>query len=164
MKKISYNIPNAASLFVIITLALATTGCGTTNEPTTATNPDASGSGSAGGKNSAAVASVTILPTADKAGYKDGTYSAVGNYNSPGGPEEIGVSVTLKNNLITNASVEVKATRRKSLMVQQDFADHFKPFVIGKNINEVKLDKVSGSSLTPAGFNDAIAKIKAQAK
>jgi hypothetical protein len=40
----------------------------------------------------------------------------------------------------------------------------YKQYVVGKKIDEVQLTKVSGSSLTPQGFNDALAKIKAEAK
>jgi hypothetical protein len=36
--------------------------------------------------------------------------------------------------------------------------------VVGKNIDEVNLGKVSGSSLTPIGFNNAIEDIRSQAK
>jgi hypothetical protein len=35
---------------------------------------------------------------------------------------------------------------------------------VGKNINDLKLTKIAGSSLTPMGFNDAVAKIKMKAK
>lgn len=96
--------------------------------------------------------------------YKDGTYSTVGMYKSPAGTEEIGVTITLKNDIITEVSVEPKATARRSVEMQQDFAANYKPMVVGKNIASVNLGKVSGASLTPMGFNDAIAKIEAQAK
>jgi len=36
--------------------------------------------------------------------------------------------------------------------------------VIGKNIADVQLSRVSGSSLTPEGFNNALATIKSQAQ
>ena len=36
--------------------------------------------------------------------------------------------------------------------------------VVGKNIDEVAITKVAGSSLTPKGFTDALEKIKADAK
>jgi hypothetical protein len=36
--------------------------------------------------------------------------------------------------------------------------------VVGKNISELQLTKVSGSSLTPQGFMDALEKIKAEAQ
>lgn len=51
-----------------------------------------------------------------------------------------------------------------SARFQDLFAQNYKPLVIGKNIDEVQLGKVSGSSLTPMGFNDALAKIKTQAQ
>ncbi len=96
--------------------------------------------------------------------YQDGVYEMVGEYVSPGGPETVGVTITLANGVITDANVEVLATRPASVDKQTDFAANYKPMVIGKNIDEVVLTKVSGSSLTPKGFNDALEKIKQQAK
>lgn len=96
--------------------------------------------------------------------YKDGEYSAVGSYNSPGGVETVGVKLTLKNDVVTAVTVEPKSTRPISLKMQQTVAANVGAIVVGKKLAEVKLDKVSGSSLTPKGFNDAIAKIKVSAK
>lgn len=96
--------------------------------------------------------------------YKDGNFTATGNYNSPGGAEEIVVNVSVKDDVITDASVEVKATRPASLNWQNVVKDNIKSLVVGKKLDEVVLDKVSGSSLTPKGWNDAIAKIKVSAK
>lgn len=95
--------------------------------------------------------------------YKDGTYTVDGDYTSPGGAEIIGVTVTLKDGVITESSVETKATRPNSVKFQGIFAENYKPLVDGKKIDEVKLDKVSGSSLSPKGFNDALEKIKTEA-
>ncbi len=95
--------------------------------------------------------------------YKDGTYTAVGEYMSPGGPEQIGLSLTVKNNVITDATFTPKAERPMSVRFQDMFAAGYKEFVVGKKLDEVNLTKVSGSSLTPKGFNDALAKIKAEA-
>jgi len=99
-----------------------------------------------------------------KSTYKDGTYSAIGNYTSPGGAETLGVSLTLANGVVKDATVEKKAFRPNSIEFQTEFADNFKPQVIGKSIDEIHLTKVSGSSLAPKGFNDAVDKIKAEAK
>ncbi len=96
--------------------------------------------------------------------YKDGTYQATGNYVSPGGPREIGVTVTISNGQITDSQFEGKATDATSKRFQGEFGNNYKTFVIGKNIDEVMLTKVSGSSLTPKGFDDALNKIKQQAK
>ncbi len=96
--------------------------------------------------------------------YKDGTYSAIGNYNSPGGAEEVGIKVTIKGDIITDAVAEVMATRPASKNWQTAFSGGVKEAVVGKKLDEVKLDKVSGSSLTPKGWNEAIAEIQVQAK
>lgn len=103
-------------------------------------------------------------PVAMVGAYKNGEYSAVGNYESPGGPEEVYVSLMLKDNVITDVTFETKAERPLSVKFQEIFGADYKQYVVGKNIDEVELTKVSGSSLTPKGFNDALAKIKAEAK
>ncbi len=102
-------------------------------------------------------------PSAATHTYKDGTYSTVGSYKSPAGPEEIGVTLTLKNNIITDITVTPKATARRSIELQNAFAADYKPMVLGKSIVGLSLGKVAGASLTPMGFNDALAKIEAQA-
>lgn len=109
---------------------------------------------------------VVVSPTSATmaAVYRNETYSAEGDYTSPGGDEHLMVKVTLQDGIITDAEVTPEATRPNSVKFQEIFAANFKPLVVGKNIDEVKLDKVSGSSLSPKGFNDALDKIKAQAK
>ena len=102
---------------------------------------------------------VTTAPT-----YKDGTYTADGNYLSPGGAESITVTLTLKDNIVTDATVISHATIANSIHYQGVFIANYKPLVIGKDISTLNLTKVSGSSLTPKGFNDAVAKIKVQAQ
>lgn len=107
----------------------------------------------------------TAMADSEKASsYKDGTYTVVGEYTSPGGPEELGVTLILAKGVVTDATVEVKATRPASKARQTDFAENYKTEIVGKNIDEINLGKVSGSSLTPKGFNDAVDKIKAEAK
>lgn len=103
-------------------------------------------------------------PTTVTAEYQDGSFSADGNYVSPGGPRDIDISITLANGIITDATFEGKATDPASKRFQGEFAEGFKAMVVGKNIDEVNLTKVAGSSLTPKGFNDALSKIKTQAK
>lgn len=96
--------------------------------------------------------------------YKDGTYTAVGSYRSPAGPETITVTTTVKNDVITGVSVVPHATHQTSIRLQGLFIGGYQQYVVGKDIDSVKLGAVSGSSLTPIGFNDALAKIKAKAK
>ncbi|HRH32873.1 MAG TPA: FMN-binding protein [bacterium] len=95
--------------------------------------------------------------------YKDGSYSSVGNYMSPGGSETVDLSLTLKDGIITDANFLPNSERPMSLRFQNQFAAGYKELVVGKKISEVNLTKVSGSSLTPKGFNDAVAQIKAKA-
>ena len=96
--------------------------------------------------------------------YKDGNYFALGDYNSPGGAEEIKATINLKNDIIISATIESKASRPNSQKFQKIFIENFKPLIIGKNLDQVELHTVSGSSLTSGGWNDAIEKIKIQAK
>lgn len=104
-------------------------------------------------------------PTPNTTGYKDGNYTATGNYISPGGPESIEVSVTLQDGNIADINVVSKAERPQSKQMQAAFISGYKTQVIGKPIDQVELvGAISGSSLTPQGFNDAIEKIKDQAQ
>ena len=96
--------------------------------------------------------------------YKDGEYKQVGSYTSPAGQETIDVDLTLKGGVVTEVVVTPKAENPKSKYLQGVFIDNFKPMVVGKNIKDLNLGKVAGSSLTPKGFNDALTKIKAEAK
>lgn len=58
---------------------------------------------------------------------------------SPGGEEQMGVTLTFKDGLITDAQIKPMTDRPISLAMQDIFAQNFKQFVIGKNINEVHL-------------------------
>lgn len=106
----------------------------------------------------------TTPPPVTSSVYKDGSYSAVGTYTAPSGEESIGVSVTLAGDVVKDVSVTANATNSDSKKYQQKFIAGYKTMVVGKKISDIKLSKVSGSSLTPNGFNDAIAKIEAGAK
>ncbi len=105
----------------------------------------------------------TEMPAAD-ARYKDGTYSATGAYVSPGGAESVGVTLTLVGGIITDASFEAHAEIPISQMMQKVFSENFRPMVVGKPLEGLALSKVSTSSLTPVGFNDALEKIRAEAE
>jgi hypothetical protein len=110
------------------------------------------------------VATPAIAPKKTASVYTNGTYSATGSYGSPGGQEQLSVTLTLTNDIITAVSVTPGAYDRRSQNYQNAFISGYKQYVLGKNIADVNLTRVSGSSLTPAGFNDALAQIKAQAK
>lgn len=96
--------------------------------------------------------------------FRDGTYEAVGTYSYHAGTESISVSITLKDGKVEDVVVKGNAKAPTSKMMQEDFIANFKTLVVGKDITEVKLGKVSGSSLTPIGFNAAVEDIKTQAQ
>lgn len=109
------------------------------------------------------VTNSTPTMTSKTSQYKNGKYMVVGDYVSPGGPEQIDVSLTLENGIVKEVMVTPKATLPGSLNFQQKFAEGISGVVVGKSLGELNVDKVSGSSLTPKGFNDAVEKIKSQA-
>lgn len=96
--------------------------------------------------------------------FKDGSYEAKGSYRSPGGTESITVKVTLKDGIITDTSAISGATSSTSSGYQEQFIENYKQKVVGKKVDQVSLSKVSGSSLTSQGFNDALAEIRSEAK
>jgi uncharacterized protein with FMN-binding domain len=109
--------------------------------------------------------STTSSPTstATTGGFKDGSYTATGSYGTPGGTQRIEVTLSLSGGVITKASVKNQATDRESSGFQDEFIAAFSSKVVGKKLSEVSLGKTSGSSLTPRGFNAALATIKNQA-
>lgn len=96
--------------------------------------------------------------------YKDGTYTANGTYRSPAGSETVGLSITLKDDIVTSVVVTPNATNVNSIKYQGQFTAGIAAQVIGKDIDSLAVAKVSGSSLTAGGFNDALVKIKAEAR
>lgn len=107
---------------------------------------------------------VTTKPTEETSTYKDGTYKATGTYTSPAGEETASISLTLKDDVITNAIFTVSATNPGSKVWQGKFNEGYEAVVVGKKIDELSLSVVNGSSLTPKGFMDAVADIKVEAK
>jgi uncharacterized protein with FMN-binding domain len=96
--------------------------------------------------------------------YKDGTYSATGNYTSPAGAEQVDVTLTIANGVITDTQFTGKAVNPVSQKRQQAFAEGYEQLVVGKSVDEVSLSVVNGSSLAPKGFMDAVQKIKVEAR
>jgi uncharacterized protein with FMN-binding domain len=96
--------------------------------------------------------------------YKDGTYAANGDYQSPDGQESINVTLTLKDSTIRAVTVTGNGVTPDSRRYQGKFIGGVQAAVVGKKINGLQLSRVSGASLTPMGFNDALSKIESQAK
>lgn len=98
------------------------------------------------------------------ASYKDGEYTETGKYISPGGQESIEVTLILSGGTITDATVIGDATSGEAKEYQEKFISSYKQNVVGKDVDEVSLSRVAGSSLTSNGFNDALELIKADAR
>lgn len=96
--------------------------------------------------------------------YKDGTYTAASDYSTPGGSEGVTVTLTIQNDAVTESSLSFTTNDREARQYQQSFNSGYKTLVVGKDIDEIKLSRVSGSSLTSGGFNAAIEQIKSEAK
>lgn len=106
----------------------------------------------------------TAPATAHTTRYKNGTYTATGSYSSPGGPEQIGVTLTLANDTISRLSVDTSTASGPAEQFQNQFAEGIDALVVGKRLDQVSVSRVSGSSLTSAGFDKAIATIAAHAR
>jgi uncharacterized protein with FMN-binding domain len=109
--------------------------------------------------NAAPVANAESPP---RARYTDGVYTARGQYG--GQPSFVIVTVTLKDGVIAEVSVQPQAYVPRSLELQKAFAAAVPQVVVGKPIDQVKVGKLAGSSGTPKGFNDAIRQIRDQAR
>jgi uncharacterized protein with FMN-binding domain len=97
--------------------------------------------------------------------YKDGTYTATGIYNSPGGDESIKITITLASNVVTSTSAisESNPDTPISSVYQSQFIGAYKTLVVGKKITHITAKNVGGSSLTALGYNSAVDQIEKQA-
>jgi uncharacterized protein with FMN-binding domain len=96
-------------------------------------------------------------------GYKDGTYKADGTYKSPNGTETVGVQLTLANGTVSAVEITEHPSNPNTRKFQGQFAGGIAEQVVGKSLDEIKVSKVAGSSLTSGGFNQAVEEIKTQA-
>ena len=105
----------------------------------------------------------TAQTTAASTGkYADGTYTASGSYQTPETVETISVT-PLDNDVITEVNVIGDPQARETQQYQGQFIGGISDVVVGKNIDEISVSRVAGSSLTSKGFNSAVDKIKSEA-
>jgi uncharacterized protein with FMN-binding domain len=104
------------------------------------------------------------VPNSSPSNYKDGTFSASSDYNVPSSYENIKVSLTIKNGLITATNITNSQGDNESARWQDRFASAYKSYVVGKSIKDLNLSYVGGASDTTQGFNDALEQIKTQAR
>lgn len=94
---------------------------------------------------------------------KDGSYSATGEYQSPGGASAVAVTLTLQSGTITALTVVPKAENATARQYEAQFASGVNAVVVGKKIAGLHVGAVSGSSLTGQGFESALAAIQKEA-
>lgn len=116
-----------------------------------------------GGSAAASDPAPTAAAASDQT-YTDGTYTQTGSYQSPAGPEEVGVTITLEADVVTAVEVEPMPDNPTTTMYQERFAGGISDAIVGKKLDELAVDKVAGSSLTSGGFNEATGKIKSEAQ
>ncbi len=111
-------------------------------------------------------AASSAAPSAATGGgsYQDGTYSADGNYVSPNGNETVGVELTLAGGAVTDVKITEHPSNPNTRKFQGEFAGGIQSQIVGKSMDEIKVSKVAGSSLTSGGFNQAVEKIKSEAQ
>lgn len=136
-----------AGLFVLA-------GCsGTADAETpnsTGSTPDAGSSSSSSGGDSTGT-------------YADGTYTAEGSYQTPETVEEISVTLTLADGVVTDVEVAGDPQAPESKQYQGQFIAGIADEVDGKALDDLNVSRVAGSSLTSGGFNKAVESIKEQA-
>jgi uncharacterized protein with FMN-binding domain len=140
-----------------LSLAGTVAGCA----PSAAEAPPANG---ANGNASAAPSGGSTALAGSGGSYKDGTYSADGNYVSPNGTETVGVQLTLAAGRVTDVQITQHPSNPNTRKFQGEFAGGIAAQVVGKNLDELNVSKVAGSSLTSGGFNQAVGKIKSEAQ
>ena len=144
-----------------LSLAGTVAGCApsaTQSTPTSTggSSPETSGAASPSGTSSSLASSGSV--------YQDGTYSADGTYVSPNGTETVGVELTLAAGKVTAVNITQHPSNPNTRKFQGEFAGGIASQIVGKNIDELNVSKVAGSSLTSGGFKQAVEKIKAEAQ
>lgn len=118
---------------------------------------------STGSASSAPIAGTGASSSA-ASGYKDGTYSADGNYVSPNGTETVGVELTISGGNVSGVNITQHPSNPNTRKFQGEFAGGIAAQIVGKKLDELRVSKVAGSSLTSGGFNQAVEKIKSEAQ
>lgn len=95
--------------------------------------------------------------------YADGTYTAEGSYQTPESVETVSVTITLESDVVTAVEVTGDPQARESEQYQSQFIGGIQDEVVGRNIDDISVDRVGGSSLTSGGFNAALDEIRTEA-
>lgn len=93
-----------------------------------------------------------------------GTYAYDVTYATPAGNTDMTVTFALKNNVITDVNLAGNPQHQTSLQYETLLEAELGTLIIGKELSQVPAiaAKTAGSSLTPAGFNQALAQLQAE--
>lgn len=152
--RINTSVITTAGLAVVLGLTAcsdATPQSGVaTSDPSSPTTPDSKDS-------------TTMSPSAPStAEFADGEYSATGWYGSL--PSHHDVTLTIEDGAVTDVEISTPAEDETSLGYQQRFAAALPDAIIGRDIADLTVDRLAGSSGCSEGFMDALAKIKEEAE
>lgn len=137
-----------------------------TSTSSTATDPTAATAGTAttDSTSTPAVSTTTSSPTSST-GYKDGTYKTTANYVVPhGASNSLTASVTISGGKVTAVTVNNDYSDQESSMYIDSFMSSMQSVVVGKSVDGLSLSRIGGASLTTQAFDDALAKIRTDAK
>jgi uncharacterized protein with FMN-binding domain len=113
-------------------------------------------------QSSATTANSRDKPANTSARYRDGVYEARGWYGNL--PSHVDVTITLTQERVTHVKVTPRATDPTSLEYQRWFAEAVPRAVTGRPLDQIHVGRLAGASGTPDGFNDALSKIKREAR
>lgn len=149
-----------------LSVVVAVAACGDADAATEDDAPAAAGTQSDTGATADETAGAGTDGTAGATSgtYADGTYTAEGSYDTPGGEESISVEVTVADDVVTDVTVTPEASGGNAARFQDEFASGIADEVVGTELSGLSVDKVSGSSLTGDGFNAALDQIRADAE
>lgn len=153
----------AAGLATVATAGVLA-GCGGGDDDATTAASDSSTAAETATETAAEETTAAGDSAAAAGEYKDGTYEAEGSYQSPAGEETVGVSLTLADGKVSAVTVTPQATDSNSVRFQGEFKDGISSEIVGKDLDEIEVSKVAGSSLTSGGFNQAVETIKTEAQ
>lgn len=154
----------AATVGVLGVVALAGCASGAADaEPAATVAATSAATGSSTPSSTATADSSDAAATTTTSTYKDGTYEASGSYRTPETTETIDVTITLADDVITAVEVTGDPQATQSKQFQSQFIGGIADVVVGKDIDDISVSRVAGSSLTSGGFNAAIETIKSEA-
>ncbi|MCC3290554.1 hypothetical protein [Arthrobacter sp. zg-Y1110] len=143
---------------------LSAAGCAAGEETVDAGEAPAKSPASSPESSAASSPAASSDAAAGSGSYADGEYSGTGSYIPPSGTsEDVDVTLRLEGGVVTELEVETSQKNPTSKQYQREFTAGVKEQVVGRNLDELDVDKVAGSSLTSEGFNRALDAIRSEA-